>query len=214
MGGGCRVEGQNAFQQFCLGRLRRLFADGDGVIVLQGQHVIPQGVDLLLQLVGAGFGQLFHRVQAQKQQQYVPHGGAQLVAAQGDVGFLDPVVQGHDGGAVLGGPLFLGAFAHGLLQAAVAAGLGKGQQIGLDERIVVHELIVQAHFRGIVVFGHHAGDVAGHAAGLEVFQHADALVALLHIEAAHVLKAADGVTDALVHVGHAKGDPLGAELAL
>lgn len=78
----------------------------------------------------------------------------------------------------------------------------------------MHELIVQAHFRGIVVFGHHAGDVAGHAAGLEVFQHADALVALLHIESAHILIAADGVTDALFQMRQAEVDPLTGKLGL
>ena len=212
MGGRCRADGQDALQQIGLRRGGGLFADGDGIIVLQCQHVIPQRVDLLLQFVGAGLAQIVQRVEPQQKQQHIAHRGAQLVAAQGVVRFLDPVVQRQHRGAVVVGPRLVRGFTHGFLQAAVAAGFGKGQQIGLDERIVMHELIVHADFRCIVIFWHHAGDIADHAASLEVFQYADALVSLLHIEAAHILKAADGVADAFIHMRHAEVDPLGAEL--
>ena len=55
----------------------------------------------------------------------------------------------------------------------------------------------------VAVLRHDAGDIAGDAAGIKILQHADALIALLHVEAAHVLIAGDGVTDALIQMGHA-----------
>ena len=78
----------------------------------------------------------------------------------------------------------------------------------------MHELVVHLHGGVVAVLRHHAGDIAGNAAGVKILQHADALIALLHVEAAHVLIAGDGVTDALIQMGHAQVDPLGGKLGL
>ena len=100
------------------------------------------------------------------------------------------------------------------MQAGIAAGLGEGQQIVLHDRVKVHELVVHLHGGVVAVLRHDAGDIAGDAAGVKILQHADALIALLHVEAAHVLIAGDGVTDALIQMGHAQVDPLGGKLGL
>lgn len=65
------------------------------------------------------------------------------------------------------------------------------------------------------VDGDDAGDIAGDGGGAEALEHADALVALLDVEAAHVLVAADGVAYALVaEVGGAELYPLEGELGV
>ena len=200
-------------QRFLLfGGLRRLDAEGHGVVVLQRQHVVPQGVQLLAQLVRGTVGQFFPGIQPQQKQQHVAGGAAQPVPAVGREGLAHPVVQRKDIGPVVVVPGFLGAFAHQLLQARIAAGLGKAQRIGPDQRVIAHELIVHAHRGVLAVAGHHPGDVGHHAAGAEKLQHADPLVALLHIEFAHILKAAHRVADALVQMGDAEGGPFGGEL--
>ena len=121
---------------------------------------------------------------------------------------LDPVVERHDLDAVLIAPLFIRPLAEDLLQAGIAAGLGKGQQIGLGDGVIVHELVVHLDGRVLAVLRHDADDIAQNAGRVKVFQHTDALVALLHIEATHILIAAHRVADALVHMGNAQADPL------
>ena len=217
VGGRRRADaGQNALDErigrLGFGRFGRFGADGDGVLGLQGQHVVPQRVELFVQLGGRVGGQLLPGVQAQQQQHDVAGRAAQRVAAAGLERLADPVVQRERIGAVLIAPHFFGAFAHGLLQARKAARLGEAQRVGVDERVVVHELVVQAHFGRVIVAGHDAGDVGRHAAGAKEFEHAGALVALLHIKAAHVLKAFQRLADAFVQVGGAEVGPLGGKL--
>ena len=124
----------------------------------------------------------------------------------------DPVVQRKDIGAVVVVPRFLGALAHQFLQARVAAGFGELQRVGVDQRVIPHEFIIQAHRGVLAVAGHHPGDVGHHAAGAEKFQHADALVALLHVKLPQILEAAHRVADALLQMGRAEGGPFGGEL--
>ena len=51
--GGGALAGQDAVQQTGLLRLGGLVADLHGVRFLQGQHIVPQGVELFAQLAGA-----------------------------------------------------------------------------------------------------------------------------------------------------------------
>ena len=92
---GCGVfAGQDAIQQPGLLRLGGFVADTHGVSLLQGQHIVPQGVELLAQLIGAELGKLLFGVNAQQQQQYVAHCAAQFCAAVGQKSLFNPVVKG------------------------------------------------------------------------------------------------------------------------
>ena len=214
VGGGGALAGQDAVQQTGLLRLGGLVADLHGVILLQGQYIVPQGIQLFAQLARAGIGQLLHGVDAQQKQQHITRRDAESGSAVGQKRFLDPVVERHDLNAVLIAPLFIRPLAENLLQAGIAAGLGKGQQIGLGDGVIVHELVVHLDGGILAVLRHDADDIAQNAGRVKVFQHTDALVAFLHIEAAHILIAADGVADALFQMRQAEVDPLTGKLGL
>ena len=123
-----------------------------------------------------------------------------------------PVVQGEHLGAVFLAPNFIGLLAEDFLQPGKAAGLRKLQQIGFGDGKILHKFVVSLNFRVIAVRRQDAGDHAGYTACAEIFQHTDALVALLHIKTPQIFITADGVADALLHMGDAQADPLGAEL--
>ena len=123
-----------------------------------------------------------------------------------------PVVQGEHLGAVFLAPDLIGLLAEDFLQPGKAAGLGELQQIRFGDRKILHKFVVALNFGVVAVRRQDTGDHAGYTACTEIFQHTDALVALLHIKTPQIFIAADGVTDALLHMGDAKADPLGAEL--
>ena len=79
----------------------------------------------------------------------------------------------------------------------------------------MHELIIDLHLMVVGVFGDDAGHDAGDSGGVIAFEHACPLVPLLHVEAAHVLKALYGIADALIaQVRLTEAYPFCAELAL
>ena len=67
------------------------------------------------------------------------------------------------------------------------------------------------HPVGIVTDGHHTFDHAGDACRTHVPQHTDTLVAFLHIEAAEIFIAQNGVLNAIAQVGGAEIDPFGGK---
>ena len=101
------------------------------------------------------------------------------------------------------------------LQAGVLTLLPQNDAIQARQSVKLHELIIDLHCRVAAVLRHQPGDIGGNDRVAVAFQHADPLVALLHIETAHVLKAADRVGDALVaEMGVAQQRPFGGKLAV
>ena len=155
--------------------------------------------------------QVIHLVQADEQQQNIPHGGTHGGAAPGVIGLLGPVIQRKNVRPLVIRPFFPGGFAQGLLQAGIAALLGEGQVVHTADGVKLHKLVVLPDLRVIAVLGHNAGHVGRDGIRPEILQHADTLVAFLYIETAQILKAADRVTDALFHMGHTQRYPLGGK---
>ncbi len=122
VGGGGALAGQAAVQQASLLRRGGLVADLHGVTLLQGQHIVPQGIQFFAQLARAGIGQLLHGVDAQQKQKHITRCDAEFGTAVGQKRLLDPVVERHDLDAVLIAPLFIRPLAEDLLQAGIAAG--------------------------------------------------------------------------------------------
>ena len=211
---GADGRGQDAVDELDLVRLGRFGAELDRHRLLDGEHVVPDGVERLSQLGRAALFEVCQRVDADEQQQHIADRRAHVFAAAGMVRLLDPVVQRDDVGAVVVAPFFAGGLAQRFLQAGKAALLGEGQRIQAAQRVIFHKFIVQADLLVVAVLRHHAGDGGRNGVRLEIFQHADALVALLHIEAAEVFKAADGVADAFLHMGLAQRDPLAGEFGI
>ena len=113
------------------------------------------------------------------------------------------------------GPDVLRLEAQRRLKLGKAAGAGEVQLVQPGQPVKMHEFIVDLYRRVLRILGDDPGDHAGDGGRAVAFQHADPLVPLLHIEAAHVLTALHRVADALVaQVGVAEGDPLGGKLRI
>ena len=122
---------------------------------------------------------------------------------------------GLEPAALVLGPDVVGVEAEGGLELSEAAAAAEVYLVDAAQAVEVHELVVDDDGLVVGVGGDDAGDVAWDGGGVEAFEDADALVALLDVEAAHVLVAADGVTYALVaEVGGAELGPFGGELAV
>ena len=105
--------------------------------------------------------------------------------------------------------------AHGLDQLLVAAGLGKLDLIQAAAGIKLQKLVIELHRRVVGIHRQNARHIAGDRGRVIAFQHADPLVALLDIESAHILAAADGIPDPLVsQMRLTKGDPFRGKFRL
>ena len=208
--------GQNPVQQGGLlgGGRRRGGADRDGRGVFHGQHIIPHAVQPFGQTGGGVLFQFLQRIQLHQQEQHIVSGGFHVRTAVGLIGFLHPVVQRENVRPVIIVPFFAGGLAQQRLQFGVAAGAGELQRVQPGERERLHKFIVLAHHRHIHPSGHNAGHMGGDGIRPEGFQHTDPLVALLHVKQAHVLKAADGVMDAVLQMGQTQADPFGGKLGV
>ena len=101
------------------------------------------------------------------------------------------------------------------LQLREAPQAAEADLVHLAELVEVHEFVVDLHLDVVRIAGNQPGDNAGDGQRAVAFQHADALVALGDVEAAHVLVADDGIGDTHgVQMRRAKGDPFGAELRI
>ena len=147
--------------------------------------------------------------------QGVGNGDAELFAAELDEGLLEEVEGGLKAAALLLGPDVIRVVAEVGLELGKAPAAAEVDLIDAAQAVEVHELVVDGDGLVVGVDGDDAGDIAGDGGGAEALEHADALVALLDVEAAHVLVAADGVAYALVaEVGGAELYPLEGELGV
>ena len=100
------------------------------------------------------------------------------------------------------------------LQPGILAPPPQDDAVQAGQGVKLHEFVIDLHRRIAAVFRHQPGDIGGDDRVAIAFQHADPLVALLHVETPHVLKAADGVGNPLItEMGIAQQHPLGGKLA-
>ena len=79
----------------------------------------------------------------------------------------------------------------------------------------MQKFIIDPHSRIIGIDRQNARDIRADGRRLKAFENAHALVALLHVEAAHIFKAPDGIRDARVaQVRLAERDPLACKLRI
>ena len=98
------------------------------------------------------------------------------------------------------------------LQLPVRAAAAEPDAIEPAETVEVHELVIEPDLLVLRPDGDDARDLPRDRRRVEALEHADALVALLHIETAEIFVAADRIADALrAEIGVAERDPLAAE---
>ena len=160
-------------------------------------------------------GQLFKRadgVELQPHQQGVGHRHSQLVSAELVEGRLEIVPAGLEAPALVLVPDVARVVTQRGLELGKTSPMAEIHLILPAQAVKVHEFVVNLHRLVIRVQGYHPGDIGGYGGRAEAFEHADALVALLHVEAPHVLAAADRVAYSLVaEMRGAELYPLGGE---
>ena len=108
-------------------------------------------------------------------------------------------------------PLLVRSLAHRLEQRVVAALFRELEEVDLAVFVELDILEIDVDVLSRVL-GHDADDMGGNRDRVEEFEHADALVALLHIVAVHVFVRLDRLADALVEMRLAQPLPLVGEL--
>ena len=141
----------------------------------------------------------------------VADGGLQLLAAVLDICLLEVVVGAGEAADLVLSPILADCFAESLLQQGVAALLGELEEVDLCQLVEVEELVVQIDLVAAAC-GHDADNVADDVDRVKELEHADALVALLDIEAVHVFISLDRIADTLGHVSLTQMLPLVGEL--
>ena len=122
---------------------------------------------------------------------------------------------GLEAAPLLLSPHVVRVVAHGRLELGEAAPVAEIHLVLPAQAVEVHKLVVDLHRLVFGIYGYHPRDVPGYTGRAEALEHAHALVALLYIEAPHVLEAADRVADALIaQVRGAELYPLGGELGV
>ena len=187
-------------------------ADGDGLPFGHELNIGPYGAQVLLQLLRALIFDIAEGKHLEPDKQRVRRRNLQLFRVQLVKGGFEMEITGQKAAPLLVGPDVLRLKAQSRLQPGKAAGPGEVQLIQPDEPVKVHEFIVELHGGILGIGGDDPCDHTGDSGRAVAFQHADPFVALLHIEAAHIFTALDGVTDALVaQMRVAKGDPFGGK---
>ena len=153
-----------------------------------------------------GFGKLLRALRPklrkgedlQAAEQSVGNGAGKGRAAQLPVNRGKTALQRQKSPLFICRPNMLPLIAHGLDQLLVAAGLGKLDLIQAAAGIKLQKLVIELHCRIVGIHRQDTRHIAGDRGRVIAFQHTDSLVALLHIESAHILAAADGIPDPLV----------------
>ena len=209
--------GMSHVQQFgenVLTLFLRLGDNGDGLLPL-GFDVRPDDLQLLCQLRQGQLLDIAEAEHLQPGQQRFRRGDVRLFRVYLLKGLAEVAVPGGEAALLPLVPDVVLIQAQRRLQAGVLPPLPQNDAIQARQGVKLHELVIDLHGRIAAVLRHQPGDIGGNDRVAVAFQHADPLVALLHIETAHVLKAADRVGDALVtEMGVAQQHPLGGKFTV
>ena len=195
--------------------LLRLRADRDGLALRRDAHVRPYGVQRLVQLRGGHGLELIEGVELEEHQQRVGTGDAELFTAQLLERFFKRPIAGEEAAPLRLGPDVLRLIAQRRLQLREASRAAEQHLIEPRQLVGVHEVVVRLNGAILRPRGHDPHHIRGDGRRAVALEHADSLVALLHVEAPEVLKAPHRLADALVaQMRGAECDPLGRELAV
>ena len=170
-----------------------------------------------------GFGKLLRALRPklrkgenlQAAEQRVGNGAGKGSAAQFSVNRGKTALQSQKSSLFVCRPNMLPLIAHGLDQLLVAARLGKLDLIQAAAGIKLQKFVIELHCRIVRIHRQDTRHIAGDRGRVIAFQHTDSLVALLDIESAHILAAADGIPDPLVsQMRLTKGDPFRGKFRL
>ncbi len=161
-------------------------------------HIRPDRRHRFAQIRGAEAPELLKLINPQPHQQRVRCGNLQLIASLLPVGIPEVGEAGHKVLLLIRRPDMIRLKAQSRLKLGKAAGAAEIHPVKSGEPVGVHEVIIRPHRRIIGPCGNHPDYIAGDRGRVVAFQHADPLVALLHIKPAQVFKAPDGIPDALV----------------
>ena len=99
---------------------------------------------------------------------------------------------------VLIAPRLIWQFAYQTLQSGKASRPGKPDIVDLRQTVKVNEFVIDPGLLVVILWWDDADDIGRNGDGAEIFQHADSLVAFLHVKPIHKLVRLDGFPDSLV----------------
>ena len=178
-----------------------------------GNEVFPHLLQTLFQRRGFQAAQVGVLMDLQPDQQRFFRRHGQAVAAQFIEDLAEVVETGAELPAVLLRPVLIRGEAHAVGQLGKVAGLGEHDIVDLGVTVELQKLVVGNH-PGIVALFRQDTVKAGVDTGCTVvFQHAQALVAFLHVEVAQIFVADQGIADArIAEMVGAQVDPFGGKL--
>ena len=186
-----------------------------GSFLLQSLHIVPHFGKGFFQLIAAHGAQFAVFVHLQPQQQRILRRHIQFLTTLGQERIPEILEIGPESADFRLSPGLSGGDSHRPGQLCIAAGFGKLGHIQPCQFVEFQKFRIGLQPGRIPFLRHHPVDDAGNPGRAEVFQHADPLIALLHIEVAQIFIAYDGFPDALLgQMGHAQADPLVGKLRI
>ena len=203
---------QKRLRRIRIRHVLRLLDELDAAAGRLGQELVPEAVDPVFDLP-ASLGQRTQRVDLEIRQEGVAWSDGKCFSS-GKVTLAEVEIRVAHRLDHLRAPRVLQGLAEGLREAAVAARAAEADVIDRRGLVELGELVVKLDLRVLRLFRKEARDVRHDVVGADEAQHRDALVALLDVEALHVLVDFDRVADALRQLGVVEIAPFVPEFAV
>ena len=177
-----------------------------------GGQLRPDRADGFFQLRRPQHAQIAQRIRVQPHQKRFRRRDGRLLAEL-VIGCAEGIERGQKRTLFPVRPDVVGVKAQRGLQLGIVADAVEMHLIQAAQPVKVQKFIIDPHSRIIGIDRQNARDIRADGRRVEALEDADALVALLHVEAAHIFKATDGIRDARVaQVRLAERDPLACKL--